>query len=88
MNVPEYVDESVHDLIRSLQPCAIINNRGYGKGDYSTPERSDEEDSYLPFANPVEACDSISMNSWGIKNPAYRDVSSESICGVQAVFSF
>jgi carbohydrate-selective porin OprB len=23
-----------------------------------------------------------------IKNPAYRDVSSESICGVQAVFSF
>ena len=67
MNVPEYVDESVHDLIRSLQPCAIINNRGYGKGDYSTPERSDEEDSYLPFANPVEACDSISMNSWGYR---------------------
>ncbi|MBO5725333.1 MAG: alpha-L-fucosidase, partial [Lentisphaeria bacterium] len=67
MNVPGHMDESVHDLIRSLQPCAVINNRGYGKGDYSTPERSPQEDSYLPFTNPVEACDSISMNSWGYR---------------------
>ena len=65
VNVPEHVDESVHDLIRSLQPCAVINNRGYGKGDYSTPERSPISTDPLPFSNPVEACDSISQNGWG-----------------------
>lgn len=68
MNVPEHVDESVHDLIRSLQPCAVINNRGYGKGDYSTPERNFQEEAFLPFTNPVEACDSVSMNSWGYRS--------------------
>ena len=39
MNVPEYQESSVHELIRELQPEAVINNRGFGPGDFSTPER-------------------------------------------------
>lgn len=61
MNVPEHVDESIHDMIRELQPCAVINNRGYGKGDYDTPECEDPS----PFTETVEACDTISGNGWG-----------------------
>ena len=68
MNVPEAVDVSVNDLIRSLQPAAIINNRGYDGGDYSTPERDFQEEAALPFSTIVEACDSICMNSWGYRN--------------------
>lgn len=67
MNVPGYVDPSVHELIRSLQPSAVINNRGYDTGDYSTPERNFLDNGFLPFANLTEACDSVGMNSW-----AYR----------------
>ncbi len=64
MNVPEAEDLSVHEMIRELQPDAVINNRGYGPGDYSTPERQCQND-ITPFAKPVEACESIFMNSWG-----------------------
>lgn len=67
MNVPEHREESVHELIHSLQPAAVINNRGYAEGDYSTPERNFLANGFLPFANLTEACDSVGMNSW-----AYR----------------
>lgn len=66
MNVPEAIDPSVNALIRELQPAAVINNRGYDTGDYSTPERQYQED-ITPFATPVEACESINMNSWGYR---------------------
>ena len=64
MNVPESEDPSVNDMIRKLQPSAVINNRGYGPGDYATPERQCQDD-ITPFAKPVEACESIFMHSWG-----------------------
>ena len=66
MNVPEAVDPSVNAMIRELQPAAVINNRGYGPGDYSTPERQYHND-ITPFASPVEACESINMHSWGYR---------------------
>jgi len=67
MNVPQYVDLSVNALIRELQPHAVINNRGFGPGDYSTPERDFQTEDFLPFSAPTEACDSIGMNSWGYR---------------------
>jgi alpha-L-fucosidase len=71
MNVPEHKDPSVHEMIRKLQPSALINNRGFGDGDYSTPER-DFDDEKLngtqTYAKPTEACESIGAESWG-----YRD---------------
>ena len=66
MNVPEAVYPEVNELIRSLQPCAVINNRGYSQGDYSTPERTSQED-ITPFSTPVESCESINMHSWGFR---------------------
>ena len=39
MNVPLYKDPSVNEMIRSLQPSAVINNRGFDDGDFGTPER-------------------------------------------------
>ena len=71
MNVPEHKDPSVHEMIRKLQPSALINNRGFGDGDYSTPER-DFDDEKLngtqAYTKPTEACESIGAESWG-----YRD---------------
>ena len=71
MNVPEHKDPSVHEMIRKLQPSALINNRGFGEGDYSTPER-DFDDEKLngtqAYTKPTEACESIGAESWG-----YRD---------------
>ncbi len=67
MNVPKWIDRSVEELINSLQPAAVINNRGYGPGDFSTPERGFQAEAEYPFAKPVEACDSIGQYSWGYR---------------------
>ena len=39
MNVPKHLDPSVNDMIRRLQPKAVVNNRAFDEGDFSTPER-------------------------------------------------
>ncbi len=55
--------------IRRLQPAAVINNRGFGTGDFDTPER----DWYgyvrdvLLFDRPTEACNSVGVESWGYR---------------------
>lgn len=43
MNVPGHYDPTVNSMIRKLQPNAVINNRGFDEGDFSTPERDFEE---------------------------------------------
>jgi alpha-L-fucosidase len=54
---------ALNALLRELQPGILINDRGYGPGDYSTPER------HVPagkrFAKPTEACQSVGRQSWG-----------------------
>ena len=68
-NVPEHRDPSVNEMIRKLQPKAIINNRGFDKGDFATPER-EMRDAHGDVNNPmtpVEACDSIGAESWGCR---------------------
>ncbi len=67
MNVPELHDPSVNALIRQLQPAAVINNRGYDEGDYSTPERHWGESAMTAYESPCEACDSVGANSWGYR---------------------
>lgn len=69
MNVPEHQDASINQLIKALQPGCLINNRGYGAGDFSTPEREwDTNHAWQPFEQKVEACNSLDSLSWGFRN--------------------
>ena len=65
MNVPKHVDPSVNAMIRQLQPKAVVNNRAFDDGDFSTPER------HVPagrrFERPTEACQSVGRESWGYR---------------------
>jgi alpha-L-fucosidase len=68
MNVPLYKDPSINEMIRKLQPAAIINNRGFDEGDFGTPERTyDVAADTGTITRPVEACQSVGMESWGYK---------------------
>jgi alpha-L-fucosidase len=76
MNVPKHVDPSINEMIRKLQPKAVINNRGFDPGDFGTPERdydaSGEE--ALVFSQRTEACQSVGSESWGYrKDEDYYD---------------
>lgn len=68
MNVPKHVDRSINDMIRKLQPRAVINNRGFDEGDFGTPERDFEKDDSIGFDRPTEACQSVGAESWGYKS--------------------
>ncbi|MBN1553391.1 MAG: alpha-L-fucosidase [Phycisphaerae bacterium] len=69
MNVPEYHDPSVNALIRELQPGITINDRGFDKGDFGTPERDWKSyvNTDLAFTKPTQACQSVGLESWGHK---------------------
>jgi alpha-L-fucosidase len=69
MNVPVFKDPKINEMIRSLQPAAVINNRGFDEGDFGTPERDFDTASAeaKAFERPTEACQSVGMESWGYK---------------------
>ncbi len=69
MNVPVFKDPSINAMIRKLQPKAVINNRGFDDGDFGTPERDYDNPAVEAkgFDKPVEACQSVGMESWGYK---------------------
>jgi alpha-L-fucosidase len=69
MNVEQHRDPSINQLIRQLQPNAVINNRGFDEGDFGTPERDYEKDVDAPlsFEKRTEACQSVGMESWGYR---------------------
>ncbi|MEI7422426.1 MAG: alpha-L-fucosidase [Prolixibacteraceae bacterium] len=69
MNVPKHKDPSINNMIRKLQPKAVINNRGFDEGDFGTPERDYDNAAAdaKGFDKPVEACQSVGMESWGYK---------------------
>jgi alpha-L-fucosidase len=76
MNVDKHVDRSINDMIRKLQPKAVINNRGFDDGDFGTPERDFETNGEeLPvFTQRTEACQSVGSESWGYrKDEDYYD---------------
>ncbi len=65
VNVAEYYNPSLNEMVRSLQPGILINDRGPDKGDYGTPER------HVPagkqFGRPTEGNTSLGRESWGYK---------------------
>ena len=69
MNVPQYRDPSINNMIRRLQPNAVINNRGFDEGDFGTPERDFDSAAaeVQKLDNLTEACQSVGMESWGYK---------------------
>jgi alpha-L-fucosidase len=70
MNVDEHVDPSINNMIRELQPAAVINNRGYDEGDFGTPERDYEKgvDVKRSFDRLTEACQSVGVESWSYRS--------------------
>ena len=70
INVPEVVDPTVNEMVRSLQPNIVINDRGFDGGDFGTPEREyqrDDTESCTRFDRPTEACNSVGTQSWGYR---------------------
>ena len=61
---PTSVDPSINELARSLMPGILINDRGYDKGDYSTPERHVPDGA---FSRLTEGCQSVGAESWGYR---------------------
>lgn len=68
-NAPGFRDPSVNDMIRSLQPKAVVNDRGFDGGDFGTPERDWDKhiEEVTAFDQPIEACQSVGKKSWGYK---------------------
>ena len=64
---PRFEDKSINALARSLQPDILINDRGFDKGDFSTPERDYDKVGTTRFINATEACNSLGENSWGYR---------------------
>lgn len=64
---PGVNDESMNELVRSLQPDILINDRGWSKGDFSTPEREYGSQSGNWFTHMTEACNSVGQQSWGYR---------------------
>jgi alpha-L-fucosidase len=76
MNVTGHVDPAINQMIRRLQPTAVINNRGFDSGDYGTPEReyapgkgefAPGDGGPTPKKRRTEACQSVGMESWGFR---------------------
>ena len=65
---PKIYDPSLNELIRKLQPGIYINDRGYDKGDFSTPEREYQSPDSSRFTRMTEACNSVGEQSWGYRS--------------------
>jgi len=64
INETGVVDESINNMIRELQPSAVINNRGMDDGDYGTPERDITSDDSRIYSRRTEANQSVGRESW------------------------
>lgn len=64
---PRIEDPSMNELVRSLQPEIYINDRGWDKGDFSTPEREYKATDTKRFTRMTEACNSVGQQSWGYR---------------------
>ena len=64
---PKVYDPSLNELVRKLQPGIFINDRGYDKGDFSTPEREYKTVEGTRFTRMTEANNSFGQQSWGFR---------------------
>ena len=62
---PQLEDKSMNEYVRSLQPDILINDRGWDKGDFSTPEREVPDGARFP--RMTEACQSVGEQAWGYR---------------------
>lgn len=64
---PRIEDPSLNELARRLQPGILINDRGFDRGDFSTPERNyaKGENGVSRFTRMTEACNALGEQSWG-----------------------
>ena len=69
MNIPELVVPEINELVYRLLPGALVNSRGWSKGDTDTPERdfNPTDPAIRHFEVPTEVCDSIGLSSWGYR---------------------
>lgn len=70
INVPKHQAPSINNMLRELQPNIVINDRGFDKGDFGTPEREynrNETEAQSCFERPTEACNSVGTQSWGYR---------------------
>ncbi len=67
---PVMEDPTINQLARSLQPNILINDRGFDKGDFSTPEREYQEIDGAYFTRMTEACNAVDSISWGYRRRA------------------
>lgn len=65
----EVDDPSLNEMVRSLQPQAVINCRGLSAGDFDVFERDyrGEANEILAFDGPTEACQAVGKQSWGYR---------------------
>ena len=64
---PRIKDPSFNEIVRSLQPGILINDRGFDMGDFSTPEREYQSSDGTYFERMTEACNSVGEQSWGFR---------------------
>ena len=64
---PKIEDKSLNELVRKLHPGIYINDRGWDKGYFSTPEREYEAAASKRFTRMTEACNSVGQQSWGYR---------------------
>lgn len=84
---PRIEDPSLNELVRKLQPGILINDRGWSKGDFSTPEREYRGIENVPFSRMTEACNSVDQQSWGFrKAPDFHSVR-HLTCSIDRVMS-
>ncbi|MBQ9117262.1 MAG: alpha-L-fucosidase, partial [Clostridia bacterium] len=67
-DIPSHIDDpSMNELIRKLQHGIYINDRGWDKGDFSTPEREYQAAEGTRFTRMTEANNSFGQQSWGFR---------------------
>ena len=67
-DIPPHIDvPELNELARRLQPGILINDRGYGPGDFSTPERDYTPCDLKRYKRITEACNSVGEISWGYR---------------------
>ena len=69
INETEFIDPSINDYLRELQPNMLINDRGFDPGDFTTPERdfNDPDHEKRKKGNLIQACQAVGRESWGYK---------------------
>ena len=69
MNVTGHRDPAINHMIRTLQPKAVINNRGFDDGDFGTPERDYDPStqSVRAYDKLTEHCQAVGRESWGYR---------------------